>query len=550
MGVKVTNNGFGTLSAGINSSATTVTVDSGQGARFPTLASGDFFFATLVDTSNNLEIIKVTARSTDSMTVIRGQDNTTALSFSIGDRIELRPTAALFENAHLDNTPTSTGSDGLPKGTTAQRPTASATEGHIRYNTDENAVYYSDGTNWLKISSTPVVLSSVSGNIYDGAASNLTLAGTGFLAANLIVNFVQSSDSINVNVTVTPTSDTAATVAVPYAVYNAVTAGNAVTIKVTNSDGAVSGTVNKTAVAAPTGGTKTTSGNYCIHTFTTSANFVVSSTLSDVEYLIIAGGGSGATYGAGGGAGGYRSSVTGQASGGGASAESKMTLNAGTYGVVVGAGASGAAQGAGLSTNGNNSVFNSITSIGGGGGGLHNPNSGGSGSNAGSNNNNDRIGRAGGSSGGSGRNAQAPTGATANQGTNGGAGASDTGSAGDNSAGGNPKGGGGGGAGTAGANGNTGSGASGGNGGNGVSSNITGSAVTRGGGGGGASVNGSGGSGGSGGGGNGGSSNTTNNNDTGHQNGDPFTGGGGGGRGSLGNGTNGGSGIVIIRYEL
>jgi len=97
MGVKVTNNGFGTLSAGINSSATTVTVDSGQGGRFPALSSGDFFFATLVDTSNNLEIIKVTARSTDSMTVTRAQDNTSARAFSIGDRIELRPTAALFE---------------------------------------------------------------------------------------------------------------------------------------------------------------------------------------------------------------------------------------------------------------------------------------------------------------------------------------------------------------------------------------------------------------------------------------------------------------------
>ena len=429
MGVKVTNNGFGTLSAGINSSATTVTVDSGQGARFPTLASGDFFFATLVDTSNNLEIIKVTARSTDSMTVIRGQDNTTALSFSIGDRIELRPTAALFENAHLDNTPTSTGSFGLPKGTTAQRPTASATEGHIRYNTDENAVYYSDGTNWLKISSTPVVLSSVSGNIYDGAASNLTLAGTGFLAANLIVNFVQSSDSINVNVTVTPTSDTAATVAVPYAVYNAVTAGNAVTIKVTNSDGAVSGTVNKTAVAAPTGGTKTTSGNYCIHTFTTSANFVVSSTLSDVEYLIIAGGGSGATYGAGGGAGGYRSSVTGQASGGGASAESKMTLNAGTYGVVVGAGASGAAQGAGLSTNGNNSVFSFITSTAGGRGGAWASsngaagNSGGSGGGGGGNDarNSGSAGTGGAGGGGAGGNGNGTAG-SANTGGGGGGG--------------------------------------------------------------------------------------------------------------------------------
>lgn len=97
MGVKVSNNAFGTLSAGINTTDTTVTVDSGQGTRFPTLGSGEYFFATLVDTSNNLEIVKVTARSTDSMTVIRAQDDTTAAAFAIGDRIELRPVAALFE---------------------------------------------------------------------------------------------------------------------------------------------------------------------------------------------------------------------------------------------------------------------------------------------------------------------------------------------------------------------------------------------------------------------------------------------------------------------
>jgi len=98
MGVKVTNNAFGTISAGINTSATTIVLDSGQGARFPTLGSGDFFFGTLIDTSNNLEIVKVTARSTDSMTVTRAQDNTTARAFAIGDRFELRPTAALFES--------------------------------------------------------------------------------------------------------------------------------------------------------------------------------------------------------------------------------------------------------------------------------------------------------------------------------------------------------------------------------------------------------------------------------------------------------------------
>lgn len=111
MGVKVTNNGYATISAGITSTDTTITLDSGQGARFPTLGAGDYFYGTLVDTSNNVEIVKVTARSSDSMTVVRGQDNTTARAYAIGDRFELRPTAALFDaiytEAVADATPAS-----------------------------------------------------------------------------------------------------------------------------------------------------------------------------------------------------------------------------------------------------------------------------------------------------------------------------------------------------------------------------------------------------------------------------------------------------------
>ena len=96
MGIKVTNNAYGVLNASINSSATTIVLNSGEGARFPTLSTGDYFYATLIDTSNNLEIVKVTARSTDSMTVVRGQDGTSARAYSTSDRFELRPTAALF----------------------------------------------------------------------------------------------------------------------------------------------------------------------------------------------------------------------------------------------------------------------------------------------------------------------------------------------------------------------------------------------------------------------------------------------------------------------
>ena len=130
----------------------------------------------------------------------------------------------------------------LPRGTTSQQPTPSnANEGAIRYDTDDDVVYYSTGVNWIKIAAQVPSLLSVTGDLYVGQASTLTLSGTNFLVSNLVVNFTQTSDSINSNVTVTPTSETAATVSVPAAVYNNVTAGNAVTIKVTNSDNIQSG---------------------------------------------------------------------------------------------------------------------------------------------------------------------------------------------------------------------------------------------------------------------------------------------------------------------
>ena len=101
MGIKLTNNAFGTLAAGINSSATSITLTSGQGARFPTLSAGDYFYATLIDTSNNLEIVKCTARSTDVLTVTRAQESTTARTYSAGDRIEIRLTAQTFLDSVL-----------------------------------------------------------------------------------------------------------------------------------------------------------------------------------------------------------------------------------------------------------------------------------------------------------------------------------------------------------------------------------------------------------------------------------------------------------------
>jgi len=300
-----------------------------------------------------------------------------------------------------------------------------------------------------------------------------------------------------------------------------------------------------------TGGTITNSpcGNFKVHTFTSPGTFAVSQIgnapsnpaggPSNVDYLVIAGGGAGASspgVSGGGGAGGHRTTFPSPGSNAGA-----FPISATSFPITVGAGAATSAQGGCTGANrGSNSVFSSITSTGGGGGaGGTSPGckgvfptmpggSGGGGSNG-----------APGPAGGSGNTppVSPPQGNPGGQG----GGPSPNGAAG------------GGGAGAAGSNNPGGCGS--GPGGAGLANSITGSPVTRAGGGGGAGFrnpgpNGSGGSGGGGAGGNpgpspssGGSAGVSGTANTG----------GGGGAGS-GSGTNaggsGGSGVVIIRYKF
>ena len=103
-----TNNAATTLASSILVGATSLTVSSGTGALFPTLAGGAYFYCTLSNTANTtIEIIKVTARSTDTFTIVRAQDNTSASAFTAGDKVELRLTAIDLQNfPQLDSTNT------------------------------------------------------------------------------------------------------------------------------------------------------------------------------------------------------------------------------------------------------------------------------------------------------------------------------------------------------------------------------------------------------------------------------------------------------------
>lgn len=84
------NTVYGVLTAGLSPSDTTASLLAGHGARFGTIGAGDFIRANLITSSGQKEAVKITARSTDQLTITRAYDDSTALSFSAGDRIECR----------------------------------------------------------------------------------------------------------------------------------------------------------------------------------------------------------------------------------------------------------------------------------------------------------------------------------------------------------------------------------------------------------------------------------------------------------------------------
>lgn len=91
-----TNNASSLLASGIASSDTTVTMTAGQGALFPAISAGQYSVGTLEDTNGNIEIVYITGRTTDTMTITRAEEDTTALSFASGSRFELRVTAGVL----------------------------------------------------------------------------------------------------------------------------------------------------------------------------------------------------------------------------------------------------------------------------------------------------------------------------------------------------------------------------------------------------------------------------------------------------------------------
>lgn len=121
-----TNNATSALAAPITNVATSLVLNLGAGAKFPSLVGVDFFMLTLLGLNTELsesswEIVKVTARSADTLTVVRAQENTAAVAWASGTRVEHRNTANTLKSllqkadnlADLDNASTARTNLGL-----------------------------------------------------------------------------------------------------------------------------------------------------------------------------------------------------------------------------------------------------------------------------------------------------------------------------------------------------------------------------------------------------------------------------------------------------
>jgi hypothetical protein len=123
MGIQLKNNAVGYLATAITASDTGAVLQTGNGASFPALGAGDYFYATLESTGGTMEVVKATARSGDSLTVVRAQEGTTAQSFAAGSRFELRVTSAAVREA-LNNADGSSLVGFIQAGTSAVARTA------------------------------------------------------------------------------------------------------------------------------------------------------------------------------------------------------------------------------------------------------------------------------------------------------------------------------------------------------------------------------------------------------------------------------------------
>ena len=180
------NNASSTLSGAITSSATTLSLQVSDIAKFPVVNNGgigsDYSYLTLQDNANNIEIVKVTRHDSGSptFTVSRAQEGTTAHPWSAGDAIACRLTASVVNDSFV--AASSVGASAAAAALSAQNAFTSAS----------NAISTANEASGKASSAASAALhaqesadSALSGSAFDSEARNLINAAQ-ITANNLI----------------------------------------------------------------------------------------------------------------------------------------------------------------------------------------------------------------------------------------------------------------------------------------------------------------------------------------------------------------------------
>ena len=100
------NNAVSTVGAPMSAAAVSMQVAPGSGSGFPSPAGGDYFLLTLgrmlAGVESALEIVMVTSRAGDILTIVRAQEGTMAVTHAVGDFASLRLTADTLANLNVN----------------------------------------------------------------------------------------------------------------------------------------------------------------------------------------------------------------------------------------------------------------------------------------------------------------------------------------------------------------------------------------------------------------------------------------------------------------
>lgn len=183
----LSNNAVSRLAGSINTSDVQLSVSAGDGVKFPSPGAGQWFPLTLIRPDGSLELVRVTGRNGDVMTVLRGQEGTAPLGFSAGDRAELRVTAGVL-NGKLDTDGgTVTGPVTLTADLTTYRPAAPATGVVFLGNSGSKYLFY-DGANYMLPGGQLYVNGSQAWHTGNFNPANYLPLGGGTMTGNLTVS--------------------------------------------------------------------------------------------------------------------------------------------------------------------------------------------------------------------------------------------------------------------------------------------------------------------------------------------------------------------------